>query len=182
MLRIDPLNPALDGRQPRSGERQRPVPHPGRQPVPGRGPGARDLRLRLSQPVPLRLRPHERRPDPRRRRPEQHRGDQPRHDRRQLRLGGQGRRLSCSTAPTGTHRRTVGDRSPGRPRRTDRSDRRHAGHAGVRPRRRHLDHRRLRLPRHARFRSCSASTSSATWRSRNAGRRASTAGCSTPIW
>ena len=53
---------------------------------------------------------------------------------------------SCSTAATGT-RRPATD-SPGTPGRADRPDLRPRRHAPVRPRRRHLHHRRVRLPRH----------------------------------
>ena len=44
---------------------------------------------------------------------------------------------------------TIGGEQPGRPRGLDRPDLRPAGDAAVRPRRRHLDHRRIRLSRHA---------------------------------
>ena len=98
-----PAGPDPHRRQRRRRQRQRPVPRSRVQSVPAGGAGARDLRRRLPQPVPLRVRPRRRRPDRRRRRPGQHRGDRPRHRRRQLRLGGEGRATSCSTtAPPGT--------------------------------------------------------------------------------
>ena len=53
MLRIDPLDPVADAGQRRRRQRQRPVSHSGDQSVPGRGPGAGDLRLRPAQSVSL---------------------------------------------------------------------------------------------------------------------------------
>ena len=64
-----------------------------------------------------------------------------------LRLGGQGRHfLFNRTTGTGTAPAPSAIDSPGLPGRVDRSDLRSSRHARVRSRRRHLHHRRLRLP------------------------------------
>ena len=93
----------------------------------------RDLGVRPAQPVADLLRPRDRRAVHRRRRPEPLRGDQPRarrlSRRPKLRLG---RRWRASTA-SDSRLLAVG---------------RHVAGRGVRPLRRLLDHRRLRLPRH----------------------------------
>ena len=149
MLRIDPLNPSLDARQPKSDQRQRPIPHSDHNPFTGAGQLREIYRLRVSQPVPLRLRPAN--------------GDLIMADVGQntieeidrVTIGGnygwavkEGTFLFNRTTGPGGTAGTVGADSPGLPAGPDRSDLRHAGNAGVRPPGRHLDHRRLCLPRH----------------------------------
>ena len=102
MLRIDPLNPVPESRQPRPRQQQRPVPH-SRRPTRSREPGQvpEIYAYGLRNPYRFAFDTRERRSDPRRRRPEHHRGDRPRRPRRQLRLGGQGGRLPLQPHATG---------------------------------------------------------------------------------
>ncbi len=103
-----------------------------------------DLCDRLPQSLALELRPAERRSLGRRRGPGKLGRDRPRRGRRQLRLGHpRGRALLRA-------RERLPDRGPHRPGRR------------VRPRRRLLDHRRLRVPRRPGDRRSRAATCSAT--------------------